>query len=284
MNTITEKKTFALNEDSLPSYDSVLLRLLEVFQDDQVDVDEVIDLVSRDPGLVFEILKKINSSYYSLTEKIADIFEAVMHLGIYEVYSITNTLLARKAFATLGASNELNIRWFWRHSVSSAVIAEYICGGDMCMKPSAYSAALLHDAGLPVLISSVPGKARLRVQSRFESEVLRIEEESQLYGASHDEVGAQLLTHWGFPSTIIEAIRCHHSSLAGQHPLDLIRLHATVRVANCMAHYLYKPELGFDFVLDRCENDIQNLDVDLEYVSRKIIGSRELVERIEMLV
>jgi CRP-like cAMP-binding protein len=69
----------------LPSYtNDVLLRL----GDENVSTQEIVKTIQNDPSLGGIILKSVNSAYYGLSGKIADIYHAVVYLGFNNVYQL----------------------------------------------------------------------------------------------------------------------------------------------------------------------------------------------------
>ncbi len=49
---------------NLPSLPGIAVRLLEAFQADEPEINEIGEILSTDPALVSKILKIVNSSFY----------------------------------------------------------------------------------------------------------------------------------------------------------------------------------------------------------------------------
>jgi HD-like signal output (HDOD) protein len=70
---------------------AVAVQLLDLFRDPDHDVDRIVELISQDPLLATETLKRCNNAAFRGNERTTDIFEAVSRLGFYEIYDIILT-------------------------------------------------------------------------------------------------------------------------------------------------------------------------------------------------
>ncbi len=88
-------RTDRVEEDS-----AMVVRLLARLNDPNVPMQEVIDLVSRDPGLSFKVLRYVNSAGIGLRSKVESIQRAVVLMGLSRI----------RAWATLFAMAGLGNR------------------------------------------------------------------------------------------------------------------------------------------------------------------------------
>jgi len=65
----------------------VLTELLEAFRDPDPDLDHIVDLITVEPSLTAEVLRRSNSVLFAGSEPASDVFEAVSRIGMYEAYS-----------------------------------------------------------------------------------------------------------------------------------------------------------------------------------------------------
>jgi putative nucleotidyltransferase with HDIG domain len=130
---------------------------------------------------------------------------------------------------------------FHRYAQLSARIAAGIAQKTQ-MSPAVVLAALMHDVGKLVIAERTPAHlARSLAQAEQEGRPL-FEVEERLTHISHAEVGAYLLSLWGLPYAVVEAVAHHH------HPrrvptkgLDMVLL---VYVTNLLAHEREAAESG----------------------------------------
>ena len=71
--------------DRLPTVPGIALKLLNAVLREQPDLNEITKLISSDPSISAEILRCINSPYYSLKRKVTLVNHAVNMLGIKAV-------------------------------------------------------------------------------------------------------------------------------------------------------------------------------------------------------
>ena len=84
--------------------DAVLaMQLLAVFQDSDLDVDRVVELVNQHPALAAEMIKRCNRMKFHGSGPVTDIFEAVSRVGFYELYSIVSDSLAARGVVAQAA-------------------------------------------------------------------------------------------------------------------------------------------------------------------------------------
>ena len=95
-------------------------------------------------------------------------------------------------------------------------------------------AALLHDVGKLVIAERAPDHFARAVAGAREEQKPLFAVEEDLIGISHAEVGAYLLSLWGLPYPVIEAVaHHHHPERVHQHKLDMITV---VYLSNVLAH------------------------------------------------
>jgi HD-like signal output (HDOD) protein len=85
--------------EPLPLDTVAAVQLLDLFRDPDHDVDRIVELISQDPVLSAETLRRCNNVTFGTGERITDVFEAVNRLGYYEVYGIIEASLSAQAAA-----------------------------------------------------------------------------------------------------------------------------------------------------------------------------------------
>jgi putative nucleotidyltransferase with HDIG domain len=107
-------------------------------------------------------------------------------------------------------------------------------GGANLLPGIGLFAGLLHDVGKLVLAEAAPDHlARAIEGSHIDNCPLYVAEEN-LTGVSHAEVGAYLLSMWGIPHMIVEAVAYHHHPERIPHGnLDLV---SSLYIANWIAN------------------------------------------------
>lgn len=119
---------------SLPSMPGAVLRLLQVFSDPEVSVDDVVDVLRTDPALASRILKAANSSMLGANRPTTELKRAAMMLGKKTVTTLALSFSLADRSLTDDAHSKL-FNQYWIQSfvtgITSSVLAKrYRCVGN----------------------------------------------------------------------------------------------------------------------------------------------------------
>ncbi|HZE05582.1 MAG TPA: response regulator [Solirubrobacteraceae bacterium] len=225
---------------ALPSRPGIYLELNRVLSDPNWEPSQVSAVVERDVAMSAKVLQLANSALFGLTQSVTTVQGAVMYLGVDTIRSLA---LTAETFGKLAPRNVegFSIDAFAHHAMLVAQIAKAILPAGRAQQ-EAVTAALLHDIGKLVLIAD--GSDRWAQLNRLAAQrgVPLHEVEQETEGVTHAELGAHLLSLWGLPDAIAEAVAHHHraGSVDGL-ALDVV---ATVHLADALAHELAPPRDG----------------------------------------
>lgn len=187
----------------LPTAPHVFQEMQACLQRPTSSVADVARIISRDVAMTANILKLVNSAFFGSRRPIATPDRAVAYLGLDTLGSL---VLGHAIFKTVpldeatGFSHEV----LWEDSLRTATAARAIAlheNFSAAAADEAFLAGILHDVGKVVL--AAPGAAPGSDHSLSrETRVAHIERH-------HAEVGAYLLSLWGFPNSIVEAVAFH---------------------------------------------------------------------------
>jgi putative nucleotidyltransferase with HDIG domain len=217
----------------LPSLPRVFSELKLALAQPSVSIQRISQIVEQDVALSAKLLQLVNSAFFGLARDVTDVKTAVSCLGISVLHDLVLTLEVFRSFTANEFVSVDYLEEFHHHAQLSARIAAGIVQKTQ-VSPAVVLAALLHDVGKLVIAERTPAHfSRALEQSRQEKRPL-YEIEERLIHISHAEVGAYLLSLWGLPYSVVEAVAHHH------HPrripangLDMVLL---VYVANLLAH------------------------------------------------
>jgi len=217
----------------LPSLPRTYAELRRVLSNPDTSIDHVVRIVEKDVAISAKVLQLVNSAFFGVTREISDIKTAVSYLGIT---ILQNLVLSVEVFRTFHPKKPIagfSIDEFHHHSQLTARIASEI-GRTMAVSNAVLVAGLLHDIGKLVIAERAPehlGRALEGVR-RDKMPMFAIEED--LIGVSHAEVGAYLLSLWGLPSPVVEAVAHHHHPERVPH--DKVDMLSVVYLSNLLAH------------------------------------------------
>jgi putative nucleotidyltransferase with HDIG domain len=188
---------------------------------EEVDVDEVVRLVSYDNTIAAQCLRVASSPLFGLAQLPRSIKAAVISLGLRRVEAILLTCCLGQAFPA--EKWALDPDAFWRHSLGCAMVcrkfAEKLTGVDA---EKVYMAGLLHDLGSMVncLVFSREFAAAMELACR--DEIPLHQAELATMGFTHCETGRALAEKWKLAEDVIEVIACHHAVEQSQKAQSLV--------------------------------------------------------------
>ncbi|MDR3457684.1 MAG: HDOD domain-containing protein [Verrucomicrobiae bacterium] len=200
--------------ENLPPTPVVLVKLIDLFRQPDVDVDDIVQLLRRDPALAMEVLRCCNNSFFGNGNTIKDVNEAVYRLGFHEVYEITVTLFGLRALTAPTAAPGFPAAELRRHSSIAAIAAGALARDTGLPEGIAFTTALLHDLGKLAFAIADPARyVALLDHCRLSgAAVSAVEQET--FGFTHSELGAQLLRRWGMPEEVVLPVLGHASPAA----------------------------------------------------------------------
>lgn len=194
--------------DALPPFSPVVSRLLVLLNGDNFSMRQAAELINSDPSLAAQILRLANSPLFGLQREVSSLLVAMNLLGIDRVYALVLTAGFRK-LAGRAAGWPVSKR-IWRHSLATAFLAADLSLEQYRDLSEDYTAGLLHDIGRLVLLATAPEKYSALLD-RAEREGREAGElETELFGATHEEVGGEAMRRYGFPDSLVAVARWHH--------------------------------------------------------------------------
>ncbi len=221
--------------DSLPALPKTYWSLMKAASDPNTDVAALARIIESDPAMGIKVLQLVNSAYFGLRRRVTSIAQAVSFLGLELLKGL---VLSAHVFSALDASAVGGFRpdQFQRYSFRVARLAKTLAGGGE-VADEAFTAGIVHDVGQLALAVKQPKKFTTLLERCVEAGRPPIELEHEVFGVTHPEVGAALLSAWGIPFSIVECVAWHHqpSSAAGGDMHLLAAVHAASALAGIVA-------------------------------------------------
>ncbi len=199
--------------ETLPPLSKTVLRLKELYEDDEATARDIEKTISEDPFLVADILKIANSPYYGFAHEIFDLRHAIVLLGMDEIFNFalfsTVKTSLKPDFSPYGINEEI----FLRVSLKKSAFRPFNAKAESSLFKSC---AFLSDIG-KVLIA----KAAVKEGKKFDvsGSLTQIDEkEREFCGFDTLAVGAEIFKNWGFEDRIVQIIKL--ASECGNSPLS----------------------------------------------------------------
>ncbi len=109
-------------ELELPMFSGTAVRIQRAFQVDEVDIEEVVRLISSDPAIAARVLELANSAAIRGNRQITDLRQAVVRMGDKLVQSSVMTFALRQVERNEGLSegSRAALRTIWIESIELA--------------------------------------------------------------------------------------------------------------------------------------------------------------------
>ncbi len=173
-------------------------------------IDDLRAAVQVDPVLAAQIVRRVNSAYYGLSDPVHDLRQAVAVLGFYDLRNLTLVAVVSRFLDQQLAVSSFNRTLLWQHSLgvaaASHLLARIACRGNPA---EVFAAGVIHDIGY-VLLDLFHRRQFHQVMAKLDRNVSTCELERRILGFDHAELGARLAETWNLPAAVVEAVRYHH--------------------------------------------------------------------------
>ena len=217
----------------MPSLSTTVGKVMEICSRTDASPNELNRVISLDPVLTGQVLKLINSAYYSLMNKVTSLTRAITMLGMNTVKNMALSTAIIRSVSGAKKSKALPTKKFWAHSIATGVCAKLLAkanGVPIMECEEFFVAGLLHDLGkMPF------GDEYIKVlhAARDEQRPL-IELEQKLIGMDHQQVGRLIAEKWTLNEVMTSAISYHHD--VDSAPEEQKVLVAYIALANMYAN------------------------------------------------
>lgn len=195
--------------NKMPSLSTTVSKVLEICSRTDTAPNDLNKVISLDPVLTGQVLKLINSAYYSLMNKVTSLTRAIIMLGLNTVKNLALSTAIIRCVGQAKKSKALPIKHFWAHSIGVGVMAKLLAAErdvPIGEREEYFVAGLLHDLG------KIPyGDEYIEVLNKAKaSQQPLVTVEQEVMEVNHEEVGAMIAEKWKLNSAITEAISHHH--------------------------------------------------------------------------
>jgi putative nucleotidyltransferase with HDIG domain len=197
----------------LPAIPAIASKIMTIANNANASAEDLRKVIEQDPTLAARVLKVANSSLYGFGRQIETLRHAVTLLGFRTVECLVLAASLRDTFKHFGLAEKL----MWEHSTIAGVVAGRLATYKEVRvdRESAFTAGLLHDLG-KIAFSNVYRERYQKVVARTYNEgIAAVDAENQEFGFDHAVLGARVAEKWNLPSSLVRAIRYHHT-----HPSD----------------------------------------------------------------
>lgn len=178
----------------LPTLPEVALKVREVADDPNADIDKLCGVIGNDAALSARIVRVANSPLLRASRAIEDLRAALMRLGIHYTCNIATGLAMEQMFQATSDLIDMRMREVWSRSSEVAGISHVLCKHYTRLRPDqATLAGLVHKIGvLPILTYAEEHPALLRDSLTLDAVIEQL----------HAPIGDLILKTWNFPEEL----------------------------------------------------------------------------------
>ena len=188
----------------------VLNALIKRLENEQSDPGSIAEIISQDISLTARLLRVANSAFYKRRAEVKTIDQAVAVLGTRAVKALALSVSLFDVAYGKSSSRLINLKEFWRHNLEVAVISSLLAEKIKCCQPEeAFSCGLLHDLGIVFFIQEFPKDYGKVLELMNDSRLLE-DAEKDIFGMTHSEIGARIVTAWNLPGIFSDSLANHH--------------------------------------------------------------------------
>lgn len=183
----------AIKSDNLvlPTLPEVALRVRDVAEDPDANLDNLGKVISNDAALSARIIKVANSPIFRAAQEIRDLKMALMRLGMEYTANIATGLAMEQMFQATSSIVDRRMREVWQRSSEIAGMCHVLCRHRTQLRPDqATLGGLVHQIGvLPILTFAEEHPVLLKDSFSLDTVIKKI----------HPFIGNTILKKWEFP-------------------------------------------------------------------------------------
>lgn len=216
-----------LKPTDLPAPPQEAIGIVHACSRPDINSKRLAELITHNAVLTAELLRIVNSAFFGFRAKATSAAHAVTLLGQRALRNLALCVAMRDALRA-DAIPGLDMADYWEQALRRAVAARCLARAVKLDAEDGFTAGLLQDFGLLVMLFLDPTAATQWPQLAQADPEVRLALEQTLFGITHDRVGAALAATWELPAELRRVMAQHHSPLLGPQPED-----ALCRVAQC---------------------------------------------------
>lgn len=202
---------------SLPSIPKVVQELIQSFENDDFDMDDIAKKISLDQVLSVKVLRLANSARYGGSRQVSSINEAAVRLG----FDALRTLVLASGFvSTFKAPDGFDLKGFWRDSFTVAELSRWFAVQAKQDQDTAFTCGMISNIGNLMVNILLPEKAQ-EISRVVANGGDRVVLERDAWGFTSEDVGAKVASMWKFPERVLDAVQQQAAPLDAETPSQL---------------------------------------------------------------
>jgi HD-like signal output (HDOD) protein len=253
---------------TLPSIPDLAHSLIATLNDEDASVEEISDLISRDPALSAKLLRIANSAQFGLPRGVGSIEDAIAMVGMNRVRTVALGACFSHSFPRIPG---LDMYIFWKTSMACAGYSEWMARKVGVELPMAWLTGMMVRLG-ELLIAQAEPQTLSEIERLPLAPGLRWQRERQLVGFTEGQLTAELARRWNFPMQMVQALQRSADPLVDQ---AYSRLGAIVHLAGLLAD---TPNAGPEHVEELPSDVVAALSLDADWMREHFPSNADFID------
>jgi HD-like signal output (HDOD) protein len=252
----------------LPSIPDLAHSLIKTLNDEDASIEEVADLITRDPAISAKLLRLANSAQFGLPRGVGNIEDAIAMVGMNKVRTLALGACLSGSFSQVAG---LDAHAFWKTSMACAGYAEWLArklGVDTQM---AWLTGMMVRLG-EILIAQAEPKTLQQIEKLPMVPGGRWVREKDLIGFTEGQLTAELARRWNFPMQMVQALRVSADPLVDQ---AFSHLGALIHLAGLLAD---SPNAGPEHVEGLPASVLAALSLDADWMREHFPSNADFID------
>ena len=187
----------------IPPRPSVLIDVQTQINAEEPCIQTIADLIKQDVSLYAILLSAVNSPWMGLNNPVESVEKAITTMGLKKLFSLLQAVIVRSCFKDNSVSES-----FWGVATEVASISDDLAKRyKLIGTEHAYSAGMLHNAGVPIMMSNFDNYTDFITQNVHRPANEQCKLERQAFGKDHFLQGALMAKSWYMSNDVSMAIR-----------------------------------------------------------------------------
>jgi HD-like signal output (HDOD) protein len=236
----------------LPSMSEVAHALIQTLNDEDAHVQQVRDIIAKDPALSAKLLRLANSAQFGLPRGVGTLDDAITMVGMAKVRTLALGACLSETFPSLPG---LDRQEFWRSSMACAGYCQWLAFRLNIDTQLAWLTGMMLRLG-ELLIAQADPATLQEIEKLPHLPGVRWQREQRLIGFTEGQITAELARRWNFPMQMVQALQRSADPITTQ---AFSRLGAVLHLAGLLAE---EARSGADMVDELPEDVIATLNLD----------------------